>query len=166
MKFPAKLQAGMNEQMRREFHAYYLYLAMSAWLAHRNFRGFAQWMRLQAQEEAGHAMKFFDYIDDRSGLIALEAIEKPTTEWNNVLAVFEAAKQHEAKVSEGIHTLYEQAIAEKDWASQAMLQWFITEQVEEEKTSTEIVETLRIIGDNSSGLLMYDRELGARNQGS
>ncbi len=164
MKFVAKLQQAMNEQMRREFHAYYLYLAMSAWLGQRNLRGFAKWMRMQAQEEAGHAMKLFDFIDDRAGVITLEAIEKPATDWKSVLAVFEAAKQHEARVSEGIHALYELAIAEKDWASQAMLQWFITEQVEEEKTSTEIVETLRIIGDNSSGLLMYDRELGGRNR--
>lgn len=164
MKFPPKLQNAMNEQMRREFNAYYLYLAMSAWLGHRNYRGFARWMRAQAQEEAGHAMRFFDFIEDRNGIITLAGIEKPKTDWKSVLGIFEAAKQHEAKVSEGMHDLYELALAEKDWASQAMLQWFITEQVEEEKTSTEIVDTLRIIGDSSSGLLMYDRELGARNQ--
>lgn len=164
MKFTAKLQDAMNEQMRREFNAYYLYLAMSAWLGQRNYRGFASWMRLQAQEEASHAMKLFDFIDDRNGVISLEGIDKPKAEWKSVLAVFEAAKQHEQKVSEGIYALYELAMAEKDWASQAMLQWFITEQVEEEKTSTEIVATLRIIGDESSGLLLYDRELGSRNR--
>ena len=164
MKLSAKMQAAMNEQMRREFGAYYLYLAMAAWFGYRNFDGFSQWMRVQAQEEALHAMKFFDYINDRSGTITLEALDKPRANWKTVLAVFEAAKAHEAQVSNGISQLYELALAEKDYASQAMLQWFITEQVEEEKTSTHIVETLRILGDSASGLLIYDRELGARNQ--
>lgn len=164
MKLSPKVQAAMNEQMRREFVAYYLYLAMSAWFARRNFGGFAAWMRAQAREEETHALKFFDYIDDRGGEISLEGLDKPKADWKTVLAVFQGAKEHEAKVSTGIHKLYELALAEKDYASQAMLQWFITEQVEEEKTSTEIVDTIRIIGDNSSGLLMYDRELGSRNQ--
>lgn len=164
MRLSKKIQAAMNEQMRREFGAYYLYLAMAAWFSQRNFDGFSRWMRAQAQEEATHAMKFFDYIIDRSGEITLEGIDRPKADWKSVLAVFEAAKAHEARVSEGIHRLYELTLAEKDYASQAMLQWFITEQVEEEKTSTHIVETLRIIGDSASGLLLYDRELGGRNQ--
>ena len=164
MRLSRKVQSAMNEQMRREFGAYYLYLAMAAWFSERNFDGFSRWMRAQAQEEANHAMKFFDYVIDRAGQITLEAIDKPRANWKTVLAVFEEAKAHEARVSEGIHRLYELTLKEKDYASQAMLQWFITEQVEEEKTSTGIVETLRIIGDSSSGLLFYDRELGARNQ--
>ena len=164
MKLSKKLQAAMNEQVRREFGAYYLYLAMAAWFGQRNFDGFSRWMRVQAQEEASHAMKFFDYINDRSGEITLESLDKPRASWKTVLAVFEAAKAHEAQVSAGISRLYELALAEKDYAYQAMLQWFITEQVEEEKTSTHIVETLRIIGDSTSGLLLYDRELGARPQ--
>lgn len=163
MKLSAKVQAAMNEQMRREFVAYYLYLAMSAWFSRRNYPGFAAWMRAQAREEESHALKFFDYVDDRGGEVVLEAIDRPKADWKSVLAVFEAAKAHEARVSQGIHKLYELALVEKDYASQAMLQWFITEQVEEEKTSTQIVETLRIIKDSSSGLLMYDRELGGRN---
>ena len=164
MRLSRKVQSAMNEQMRREFGAYYLYLAMAAWFSERNFDGFSRWMRAQAQEEANHAMKFFDYVIDRAGQITLEAIDKPRANWKTVLAVFEEAKAHEARVSEGIHRLYELTLAEKDYASQAMLQWFITEQVEEEKTSTHIVETLRIIGDSASGLLLYDRELGGRNQ--
>ncbi len=164
MKLSPKMQAAMNEQMRREFVAYYLYLAMAAWFARRNFSGFAAWMRAQAREEESHALKLFDYIDDRGGEISLEAIDKPKAEWKSVLAVFEAAKGHEAKVSQGIHKLYELALSEKDYAGQAMLQWFITEQVEEEKTSTHIVETIRIIGASSSALLNYDRELGSRNR--
>jgi len=164
MELSAKMQDAMNAQMGHEFGAYYLYLAMSAWLSHRNFTGFAQWMRLQAQEESKHAMKLFGYIDDRGGEIVLAPIEKPRSDWKSVLAVFEAARKHESQVSSGIHRLYELALGDKDYASQAMLQWFITEQVEEEKTSTLIVETLRIIGDSSSGLLMYDRELGGRTR--
>jgi ferritin len=164
MELSSKMQAAMNAQMGHEFGAYYLYLAMSAWLSHRNFTGFAQWMRLQAQEESKHAMKLFDYIDDRGGEVSLGTLEKPRSDWKSVLAVFEAARKHEAQVSTGIHRLYELALAEKDYASQAMLQWFITEQVEEEKTSTLIVQTLRIIGDSTSGLLMYDRELGGRTR--
>ena len=164
MKLTAKMQAAMNAQMRAEFGAYYLYLAMAAWLSHRNFIGSARWMRLQAQEESKHAMKFFDYIDDRGGEIALKAIEKPKADWKSVLAVFEAAQEHEARVSAGIQRLYELALGQKDYTSETMLQWFLTEQVEEEKTSTQIVETLRIIGDSSSGLLMYDRELGRRTR--
>jgi len=164
MKLSPRMQAAMNEQMRHEFIAHYLYLAMAAWFGHRNFPGFASWMRFQSMEEAKHALKFFDYIEDRNGEVILEAIEKPKTPWKNVLGVFEAARAHEAKVSLGIHKLITLATTEKDYASQAMLQWFITEQVEEEKTSTLIVETLRIIGDSASGLLMYDRELGARNR--
>jgi ferritin len=137
---------------------------MAAWFARRNFSGFAAWMRAQAREEESHALKLFDYIDDRGGEVVLESIDKPKAEWKSVLAVFEAAKGHEAKVSQGIHKLYELALSEKDYAGQAMLQWFITEQVEEEKTSTHIVETIRIIGASSSALLNYDRELGSRNR--
>ncbi|HLG05081.1 MAG TPA: ferritin [Gemmatimonadales bacterium] len=164
MRLSKKIQAAMNEQMCREFGAYYLYLAMAAWFGQRNFDGFSRWMRAQAQEEAGHAMKLFDYIIDRSGVINLDTIERPKADWKSVLAVFEAARAHEARVSDGINGVYELAVAQKDYASQAMLQWFVTEQVEEEKTSTHIVETLRIIGDSASGLLFYDRELGTRNQ--
>ena len=166
MKISAKMQAAMNQQLRREFGAYYLYLAMSAWFAYRNFDGFAAWMRAQASEEEAHAMRFFEYINDRGGEISLEALDQPKASWKGVLGVFEAARAHEVGVSAGINKLYALALAEKDYASQAMLQWFITEQVEEEKTSTHIVATLRIIGDSASGLLIYDRELGARNRPS
>ena len=137
MKISDKMQAAMNQQMRREFGAYYLYLAMSAWFAYRNFDGFAAWMRAQAGEEAGHAMRFFDYINDRGGEITLAALDEPKANWKGVLGVFEAARAHEVGVSTGIHKLYALALAEKDYASQAMLQWFITEQVEEERPRLE-----------------------------
>jgi ferritin len=115
-----------------------------------------------AQDAATHAMRIFDYVEDRGGRVGLEAIDRPAPDFPSPLAVFEHARDHEAKVSAGINALYELAVADKDYASQTMLQWFITEQVEEEKTSTQIVETLRMIGDNASGLYMFDKELGSR----
>jgi len=162
MKISDKMQAAMNQQMRREFGAYYLYLAMSAWFAFRNFDGFAAWMRAQAGEEAAHAMRFFDYVNDRGGEITLLALDQPKASWKGVLSVFEAARAHEVGVSTGIHKLYALALAEKDYASQAMLQWFITEQVEEEKTVREIVAKFHMVKNDSAALLDLDRELGGR----
>jgi ferritin len=162
MKINAGMQKAMNDQIRKEFSACYLYLSMAAYFADKNLNGFARWMRMQAQEEAKHAMRIFDYVEDRGGRVVLEAIDRPAPDFPSPLAVFEHARDHEAKVSAGINALYELAVADKDYASQTMLQWFITEQVEEEKTSTQIVETLRMIGDNASGLYMFDKELGSR----
>lgn len=162
MRISANMQRALNGQIQKEFGAAYLYLSMAAYFAERNFRGFAQWMRMQAMEEAKHAMRIFDFVEDRGGRATLEAIDRPPPDFPSPLAVFEHARDHEAKVSAGINALFEMAAVEKDWATQSMLQWFINEQVEEEKTSTEIVETLRMIGDNSSGLYMLDKELGRR----
>jgi ferritin len=162
MRISKGMQQALNDQINKEFVAAYLYLSMAAYFSAQNLSGFATWMRLQAAEEARHAMKIFDFLEDRGGRVKLEPIAGPPPEFPTPLAVFEHARDHEAVVSAGIHALYEMAGKEKDWASQAMLQWFITEQVEEEKTSSEIVETLRMIGDNSSGLYMFDKELGGR----
>jgi ferritin len=156
------MQRALNDQIRKEFGASYLYLSMAAFFAEKNFNGFARWMRMQAMEEAKHAMRIFDFVEDRGGRVTLESVDRPPPDFPSALAAFEHARDHEAMVSSGIHALYEMAAGEKDWAAQAMLQWFITEQVEEEKTSTEIVETLRMIGDSSSGLYMFDKELGRR----
>ena len=162
MTLSPPLQQAMNDQVRKEFHAAYLYLAMAAYLASRNLEGFSRWMRAQAVEEAGHAMKIVDYIEDRGGRVVLQPVEAPQAEWPSVLAVFEHAMEHEASVSSGVHALYAMAVEARDYATQAMLQWFITEQVEEEKTATHLVETLRMIGDNASALYMMDKELGQR----
>lgn len=162
MQLSAAMQQAMNDQIRKEFSAAYLYLSMSAHFSQRNFDGFARWMRMQAVEELKHAMKIVDYVEDRGGRVLLQAVEAPPAEWPTPLAVFEHAMQHEALVSSGIHALVTMAGSEKDYATQVMLQWFVTEQVEEEKTSTHLVETLRLIGDNASGLYMLDRELGQR----
>ena len=162
MRLSASMQKELNDQIRKEFGACYLYLSMAANFAEKNLNGFARWMRMQAMEEAKHAMKIFDFVEDRGGRVTLDGIDKPPPDFPSPLAVFEHARDHETKVSSGIHQLYEMAAAERDYATQAMLQWFITEQVEEEKTSSQIVDTLRMIAENTSGLYMFDKELGSR----
>jgi ferritin len=162
MRLDKKLEQAMNEQVTKEFQAAYLYLAMAAWCEERNFDGFARWMRVQAKEETSHALKIFDFVLDRGGSVALGAIAEPKATWKTPLAVFEAAAKHEAAVSASILSIYETAGKAKDYSSQIMLEWFITEQVEEEKTSTTIVEHLRRAGDSSAALMMLDRQLGER----
>jgi ferritin len=157
-------QDAMNDQIQKEMASAYLYLAMSSYLTAANYDGAASWMRIQAREEVGHALKFITFVEDRGGRVLLKGLAEPPAEFPSVLAVFEAATEHEAIVSASIHRLFELSAKEKDWAAQALLQWFITEQVEEEKTSKRIVDTLRLIGTNTSGLYMFDRELGRRGQ--
>ena len=162
MQLSQTIQDAMNAQVEKEFASAYLYLAMASYFAEANLNGFAHWMRVQAREERNHALKFFDYIHDRNAHAELEAIPKPTSTWASPLAAFEAARKHEEKVSASIRDIYDLAVKEKDYASQALLQWFIVEQVEEEKTGREIVDTLKLIGDNRAGMFMYDKELGKR----
>jgi len=164
MPMSAALQSAMNDQIQKEFYAHYLYLAMSAWFEERNFEGFAKWMRIQADEERGHAMRIFDFVLDRGGKVRLEAIPEPGTKWKTALEVFDAARKHELMVSGSINELYARATSEKDYASQVMLQWFITEQVEEEKTSNSLAERLRLVGDSATGLIILDRQLGERTR--
>jgi len=152
----------MNEQIKNELYSAYLYLSMSAYCEAANLPGFAHWMRVQAQEEVGHAMKFYDFICERGGRVVLQAIDQPPVEFQSPLHVFEQILEHEQKVTAMIHDLYGLAAQEKDYASQAFLQWFVTEQVEEEGSATQIVETLKMIGDKGQALVMLDRELGKR----
>lgn len=162
MQLSQTIQDAMNAQIQKEFASAYLYLAMASFFSEASLNGFAQWMRVQAREERNHALKFFDYIHDRNAHAELEAIDKPTVKWASPLAAFEAARKHEEKVSASIRDIYDLAVKEKDYASQALLQWFIVEQVEEEKTGREIVDTLKLIGDDRAGLFIYDKELGKR----
>ena len=162
MQLSQTIQDAMNAQIQKELASAYLYLAMASFFSEANLNGFAQWMRIQAREERNHALKFFDYIHDRNAHAELEAIDKPTAKWASPLAAFEAARKHEEKVSASIRDIYDLAVKEKDYASQALLQWFIVEQVEEEKTGREIVDTLKLIGDDRAGLFIYDKELGKR----
>ena len=165
MQLSKPVQDAMNAQVQKELASAYLYLAMAAYFSESTLNGFAHWMRIQGREELGHALKFFDYLHDRNGHVALLAIPQPDGGWTSPLAAFEAARKHEEVVSASIREIYDLAVKEKDYPSQALLQWFMVEQVEEEKTSREIVDTLTMMGDNRVGLLMYDKELGQRNAG-
>jgi len=152
----------INDQIEHEFFSAYLYLSMAAYFEKRSLPGFAHWMRLQADEEREHAMKFFDFLVDRGVRVDLHAISQPPSEWNTVLDVFEHAYQHEQKVTSLIHTLYEKAVQEKDYPTQVMLHWFIEEQVEEEKNVSEIVDMLRMAEDHRGALLHLDHRVGKR----
>ena len=152
------LEAALNEQLTKETASAYLYLAMSAHFEHAGYPGFAAWMRAQAEEEHLHAMKFFDHINDRDGRVHLDAIEAPQAEFGAPLEVFEASLAHERAITTAIEQLYEGS----DRLTQAFLDWFLTEQIEEEKTVGQIVDTLRLAGDSGPSLLLLDRELGSR----
>lgn len=158
----AGVQDAINDQINHEFFAAYIYLSMSAYFESTNLPGFAAWMRHQATEEITHGMKLFDFINDRGGRVVLKAIDAPPTDFKSPLEVFEQALKHEQKVTGMISALYEKAAAANDFAAQVALQWFITEQVEEEKTADLIVEQLKMIGNDRPALLMLDREMGAR----
>ncbi|MEE9124708.1 MAG: ferritin [candidate division NC10 bacterium] len=161
-----KLQDALNEHIKNEFYSAYVYLSMSAHLAALHLPGFARWMRLQSQEEMAHAMKLFDFVLERGGRVVLKAIEQPPGQLQSALDVFQQALKHEQKVTDMIHRLYELAVKENDYATQVMLQWFITEQVEEEGAAGEIVEQLKMIGKEPTALFMLDRQLGGRGADS
>jgi len=154
--------AKINDQINKEMYSAYFYLSMSAFLESENLGGFARWMRVQAAEEMEHAMKFYDYVYDRGGAVVLEAIEKPPSDFSSPLDIFEQVYAHEQKVTGLINALYELALEKNDYASQIFLHWFIDEQVEEEKNADAIVQRLKLVGDKVQGLLLLDRELGAR----
>ncbi|MGI8909133.1 MAG: ferritin [Rubrobacteraceae bacterium] len=156
------IQGAMNEQIKNELYSAYQYLSMAAYCESANLPGFAQWMRNQSREETEHAMKFYDFILDRNGQVVLQAIEGPVVGFGSPLEVFERALDHEQKVTAMINDLYGLAVAENDYASQTFLQWFVTEQVEEEKNAGDVVETLKMVGDKSEALFLLDRELGQR----
>jgi ferritin len=156
------MQEAIEEQVNAEIWSAYLYLSMSAYFERQNLRGFANWMKIQWQEEITHAIKFFDYVHSRGGQLLLKPIAAVGTEWNNPVAVFAETLSHEQHVTSLINNLANIAIEEKDHAAASMLQWFITEQVEEEGNAEQILVQLKMIGDNGYGLLMLDRELAAR----
>ena len=156
------VQDAMNEQINKELYSAYLYLSMSAYFTGANLPGFAHWMRVQGKEEQEHAMKFYDFIHDRGGEVTLKALAQPPADFKSPVAVFQEAFAHEQRVTASIHQLYETAVKEKDYPSQVMLQWFINEQVEEEKNAGEIVSRLKMVGDHPGALFALDRELAAR----
>jgi ferritin len=156
------MQEALNEQIQKEYHSSYLYLAMAAHFEASNLPGAAQWMRVQNQEELAHALKLFDHMVDRGGRVTLQAIPQPAVEYKSALDVFEKALAHEQFITAAIHKLYALALKEADYPAQVMLQWFVTEQVEEEKTAGEVVEQLKAVGESKNGLFMVDRGLGKR----
>lgn len=159
------VQEALNEQIKHELYSAYLYLSMAAYYEANNLSGFARWMRLQAQEEQSHALKFFDFIVDRGGRVTLQAIAQPPVEFKSPRQVFEQVLEHERQVTGLINSLYELARQENDYPSQVMLQWFITEQVEEEKNATHVLDTMQMAGDKGQALIMLDRALGQRGKG-
>jgi ferritin len=155
-----RLLAALNDQINAELSSAYTYLAMSAHFECANLQGSAAWMRRQAREEVGHAMKIFDFVNDRDGRVTLQAVAQPQVEFASTLAVWETALKQEQGVSARIHALYALAQEEKDYPTQTMLQWFINEQVEEEKTAKIILDQVRMIGPSSSAIYFIDRHLG------
>jgi ferritin len=156
------VQDALNRQIAHEFASSYLYLSMSAYCDSRNYGGFAHWLRVQSQEEHSHALKLFDMVLDRGGQVTLQAIEAPQADFESLLDVMQRALAHEQQVTAMIQELYELAVKEEDYTTQAQLQWFLTEQVEEEKTAGAIVDQLKMIGSQGTGLFVLDRELAAR----
>jgi ferritin len=159
----ATVQQALNDQVQKELHSAYIYLSMAAYFEAENLPGAAHWMRSQAGEEQEHAMKIFDFIQDRGGRVTLQAIDAPPATFASPLAVFEASYAHEQKVTKSIHDLYALAVKEADYPTQVMLQWFIDEQVEEEKNASAIMAQLQMVGDSPAALFMIDRQLAARS---
>jgi ferritin len=157
-----KIREALNQQLNAELFSSYLYLSMAAYFESINLKGFANWMRVQTQEELVHAMKFYDFIIERGGKAVLAPIEGPPTEWESPLAVFEHAYEHEQKVTGLINNLVDLSIAEQDHATNNFLQWFVAEQVEEEASADEVVQKIKLMGDASGGLFMIDQELAQR----
>jgi ferritin len=152
----------ITRQIGAEFNASFSYLSMAAWCEHHKLMGAGRWLRMQSREEHGHAMKLFDFVLARDFAVALPGLDQPRSEFGSVVDVFEAALAQEQEVSRNIDALYELAFREKVFAAMAELQWFITEQVEEEKTVREIVAKLHMVKDDPASILDLDRELGGR----
>lgn len=152
----------INDQIQAELESAYLYLALSARMEQHNLKGFAHWLRLQWEEETQHALKFYEFLLQRDGTVALKAISRPTYTSDSPLEVFELVLAHEQHITGRINDLYTLAVEERDYASQTLLQWFINEQLEEEEAARDIIDNLRLIGDSGASLFLLDRELGQR----
>jgi ferritin len=157
-----KVKNALNEQVNAELYSSYLYLSMASYFKKINLAGFATWMEVQALEELTHAVKFFNFISGRGEQVKLKAIDGPPTSWDSPLAVFEEVYRHEVKVTGLIHHLVDITMEERDHATANFLQWFVTEQVEEEESADNVVQKLKLIGGEGGGLFLVDQELGAR----
>lgn len=157
-----KIQDALNDQINAEIFSAYLYLSASAHLAETNLGGAAKWMRMQAKEELSHAMKILDYVHDRGGTAVFDEIEKPGVRWGSPRSVFEKALEHERKITGRIHALVELAAKERDHATSNLLQWFVNEQVEEEKNAAQIADWYKAAGDGGAAVFQIDAVLAKR----
>lgn len=156
------IEQAINDQMREEFASAYIYLAMASYMEEENFKGFAQWLYVQWEEELIHAMKLRDFLLQRGGTVRLQALPQPKSDWGTPLAVFQEVLAHEQHITKRIHELYALAVEEKDYPLQTLMHWFIDEQVEEEDNASDILNQLHLIGDSGPNLFLLDRELGQR----
>jgi ferritin len=159
-----KVFEAMNEQIKHELYSAYFYLSMSAWAETENLPGAAAWLRFQAKEEQEHAMKFYDYLLDRGEKVNLLAIEKPPVEFTSLKDVFTKVYEHEQKVTALLNAIYEKALEAKDVASQALLHWYLVEQVEEEKNASTILAMVEKVAGSVGGLYQLDHQLGKRGE--
>ena len=159
-----KMQEALNRHVQAESYSAYLYLAMSAWCEAKTWKGFARWLRVQHDEERAHALKSLDFLLARGGEARLAAIEAPPASWPSITDVFERVLDHERKITGFVNDLFAAAVQERDTAAQIFLQWFVSEQVEEEARALEIVEKLHMVGDRPGAALYLDKEYGKRGR--
>lgn len=158
----SRIEKELNKQLNKEFFSAYLYMSMAAYFQSVDLLGFSNWMNIQAKEELFHAEKIYNFIHERSGKVVLEQIDKPQTEWASPLAAFEDSLKHELFITDSINELVNTALEEKDHATNIFMQWFVTEQIEEESNATEIIRKLRLMKDAPGGMFMLDKELATR----
>jgi len=157
-----KMQTALNKQIKMEMDSAYLYMSMSNWFVEQNLLGFSSWMMNQYSEEMIHAMKMYKFLQDNGAKVVLDQVEKPKASWKGPQDVFEDTLAHEKKVTASIHNLYKQAKAEDDYATEVMLQWFITEQIEEEATADEILQKIIMVGPKSTAIWWIDKDMAKR----
>ena len=157
-----KMETALNGQVNKEMFSAYLYMAMSAYADRQGLKGISHWFMVQYHEEMVHAMKLYEYIQEQGNEVTLDAIDKPQGDFTTALSLYEAALKHERFITKSINDLVDLAIEEHDHASKIFLEWYVTEQVEEEQNANDIIQTLKMIGDNTAALFLYDKDLAAR----
>lgn len=157
-----KMEKALGDQINAESQSAYLYLSLAGWFETQNLPGFAHWMTIQAQEELMHMKKLFDYVYQRGGRVNLGTVSAPPSEWKDVLDAFTVVFNHEDHITQRINKLVDVALAEKDHATNSLLQWFVAEQIEEMKTAQDIVSKLKLLGGTGAGLFMLDRDMATR----
>lgn len=160
------MEAALNEQIKEELSSAYTYLGMAAHCEAHNYPGMAHWLEMQAREELEHAMKLYRHVNDRGGRVALKALPEPATQYDSLVSLFESVLAHEQKITAMIHQLYGLAMDQKEYASIPILQWFINEQVEEEKLAADVCNMVKMAGSGPQALMLLDRELAKRQPGA